>query len=215
MQWFVPVRKTRISGDGGQLPTSLTSREQCIQHLKECCSRIDEASRSRVCARMGSEKTERVLSYTKLNLLIGVQGRDVSVKEPDTRYPVDVSTARYKGDVGVEMDGEKFTGSEEVDNQRRNRFSGVSAKLFELFDELMDRAIRYKEVTRRFPPISGELRDQCARLGVTRTKVHGPGAEGANRIASRRLREQLGRASMRHEPFVGKIACRPPRLSRP
>lgn len=48
--------------------------------------------------------------------------------------------------------------------ERRDAFPGANAELIDVFDELVDTAIRYKEVTGRFLPIFGELGELYAEL---------------------------------------------------
>jgi len=64
--------------------------------------------------------------------------------------------------------------------ERENAFPGADAELIEVFDELVDTAIRYKEVTDRYLPIFGELGELYAELryGLKRNKAHAPGADG-------------------------------------
>ncbi len=64
--------------------------------------------------------------------------------------------------------------------ERQNEFPGANVELIEVFAELVDTAIRYKEVTGRFLPIFGELGEIYAELryGLKRNKACAPGADG-------------------------------------
>ena len=95
-------------------------------------------------------------------------------------------TGRSYADVsdGIWDDGEfiswDWINSQLHQQERANAFPGANAELIEVFDELVDTAIRYKEVTGRFLPIFGELGEIYAELryGLKRNKACAPGADG-------------------------------------
>lgn len=62
--------------------------------------------------------------------------------------------------------------------QRQKEFPGANAELIEVFDELVETAIKYKEATGRFLPIFGELGEIYAELrySLQRNKACAPGA---------------------------------------
>ena len=64
--------------------------------------------------------------------------------------------------------------------EREDAFPEADAELIEVFDGLVDTAIRYKELTGRYLSIFGELGELYAELryGLKRNKLHAPGADG-------------------------------------
>ena len=64
--------------------------------------------------------------------------------------------------------------------ERANEFPEAVVELTEMFYELVDTAIKYKELTGRYLPIFGELGELYAELryGLKRNKAHAPGADG-------------------------------------
>lgn len=64
--------------------------------------------------------------------------------------------------------------------ERQKEFPGANAELIEVFDELVETAIIYKEVTGRFLPIFGELGEIYAELRycLKRNRACAPGSDG-------------------------------------
>lgn len=64
--------------------------------------------------------------------------------------------------------------------ERQEAFPGADEELIAVFDELVEAAVRYKEVTGRYLPIFGELGEVYAELryGLKRNKAYAPGADG-------------------------------------
>ena len=64
--------------------------------------------------------------------------------------------------------------------ERQEAFPHANAELIEVFDELVETSIRYKEVTGRYLPIFGELGEVYAELryGLKRNKAYAPGSDG-------------------------------------
>lgn len=95
-------------------------------------------------------------------------------------------TGRSYADVseGIWDDGEFISWdwiNKQLDRQEReNAFPDANIELIEMFDELVDTAIRYKGLTGRYLPIFGELGELYAELRyrLKRNRAHAPGADG-------------------------------------
>jgi hypothetical protein len=85
---------------------------------------------------------------------------------------------------GIWDDGEWISWdyiNEQIDAQERQaQFPGASAELIDLFDRLVEIAIEYKEATKRYLPLFGELGELYAEIhyGIKRHRPHTPGSDG-------------------------------------
>jgi len=64
--------------------------------------------------------------------------------------------------------------------ERQEEFPNANPELIEMFDDLVDSAIRYKEVTGRYLPLFGELGELYAEIkhGITRHRARAQGSDG-------------------------------------
>jgi hypothetical protein len=64
--------------------------------------------------------------------------------------------------------------------EREEAFPGADCDLVAIFDELVDVAVNYKDITGRYLPVFGELGEIYAELryGLKRNKARAPGADG-------------------------------------
>jgi hypothetical protein len=65
------------------------------------------------------------------------------------------------------------------EQELKQRFPGVAPELIQVFQELVDTAIRYKDVTGRYLPVFGELGELFAEIQFG-LKRHKPGAAGSD-----------------------------------
>lgn len=68
-----------------------------------------------------------------------------------------------------------------IDEQERQReFPGAAVELIEMFDDLVENAIRYKDLTGRYLPVFGELGELYAELkyGIRRHRPQAQGSDG-------------------------------------
>ena len=65
------------------------------------------------------------------------------------------------------------------EQELKERYPGVAPELVHMFDELVDTAIRYKDVTGRYLPVFGELGELFAEINFG-IKRHRPGAAGSD-----------------------------------
>lgn len=85
---------------------------------------------------------------------------------------------------GIYDDGEwiswEYINQQIYTQERQAEFPAATPELLELFDDLLNVAIRYKQVTGRYLPLFGELGELYAEIkyGLKRHRPHAAGSDG-------------------------------------